>query len=292
MTGLIYVAIIALWAAVLVPMWLKRHDHASESRTVERFDSAMRSLSGSKRRSRRPGEREVLQPRRESQREVVVTGARGRVGDRQRLSASEARAARGLDRQDRPVRTAAARRRRTVLLLLLLTTVATAALALLGLVPVATLVVPAGSLVLFAVLAARGSARRPQAERPARPQPRRSDRESERLRPRRGSRTIESAPGSVLAATGTDGLDPDAWEPVPTTLPTYVNAPRASGIPRILDLTTPGSWTSAAMLERAQQMRSHDLHAEQEAALADDRDDLLVDYVDPGAPVRRRAVNG
>ena len=29
-TGLIYVVIIALWVAVLIPMWLRRHDQVSE----------------------------------------------------------------------------------------------------------------------------------------------------------------------------------------------------------------------------------------------------------------------
>ena len=44
MTGLIYVVIIALWAAVLIPMWLRRHDQISEVRSTARFSSAMKSL--------------------------------------------------------------------------------------------------------------------------------------------------------------------------------------------------------------------------------------------------------
>ena len=44
MTGLIYLVIIALWAAVLIPMWLRRHDQISEVRSTARFSSAMRSL--------------------------------------------------------------------------------------------------------------------------------------------------------------------------------------------------------------------------------------------------------
>jgi hypothetical protein len=48
------------------------------------------------------------------------------------------------------------------------------------------------------------------------------------------------------AATGTD-----AWNPVPTTLPTYVTAPRATKMPRVIDLTHPGAWTGAAMVEQA-----------------------------------------
>jgi hypothetical protein len=297
-TGLIYVAIIALWAAVLVPMWLRRHDHASESRNVERFNTAMRSLSGSRRRGRRPGDREVLQPRRPREREVVVTGARRRVRDTERMSASEVRAARGLDRAEQTGRRTggAAARRRRVLAVLALLTVATAVAVVLGAVPALVLAVPAVMLVVFVVLAPRRPAgRATAATRPA-PRRRRAAEVEPDLRPRPGRRTIDPLPapvtGPALAPTGTDGAPLDGWEPVPTTLPTYVNAPRASGIPRILDLTTPGTWTSAAMLEHAQQLRHphRDLHAEQEAVLAEDWDDVVADYADPQPP-RRRAVN-
>lgn len=44
MTGLIYVIIIALWAAVLIPIWLRRHDQISEVRSTARFQSAMSTL--------------------------------------------------------------------------------------------------------------------------------------------------------------------------------------------------------------------------------------------------------
>jgi hypothetical protein len=44
MTGLIYVAIVALWAAVLIPMWLRRHD-ADEAHRLERHAEAMGTLA-------------------------------------------------------------------------------------------------------------------------------------------------------------------------------------------------------------------------------------------------------
>ena len=50
--------------------------------------------------------------------------------------------------------------------------------------------------------------------------------------------------------------DDKSWEAVPTTLPTYVNAPRASAVPRGIDRATPGEWTGSAMVETAQAMRS------------------------------------
>jgi hypothetical protein len=44
-TGLIYIAIIALWAAVLIPMWLRRHDQISEVRSTARFENSMARLA-------------------------------------------------------------------------------------------------------------------------------------------------------------------------------------------------------------------------------------------------------
>jgi hypothetical protein len=43
-TGLVYVAIVALWAAVLIPMWLRRHDD-DQARRVERHRVAMGTLA-------------------------------------------------------------------------------------------------------------------------------------------------------------------------------------------------------------------------------------------------------
>lgn len=47
MTSLIYIAIIVLWIAVLIPMWLRRLDRVSEEKSTARFSSAM-ELLGSK----------------------------------------------------------------------------------------------------------------------------------------------------------------------------------------------------------------------------------------------------
>ncbi len=44
MTGLLYVAIVALWAAVLIPMWLRRHDD-DQARRIDRHRVAMGTLA-------------------------------------------------------------------------------------------------------------------------------------------------------------------------------------------------------------------------------------------------------
>src|SRR4051794_5303026 len=53
-----------MWAVVLVPMWLRRHDASVESRSVDRFSTAMRTLS--RRTHATPGRRYVVMPRREA----------------------------------------------------------------------------------------------------------------------------------------------------------------------------------------------------------------------------------
>ncbi len=45
MTGLIYVGIIAVWAVVLVPAWLRRHDHLDSERSVDRFTRSLHALA-------------------------------------------------------------------------------------------------------------------------------------------------------------------------------------------------------------------------------------------------------
>jgi hypothetical protein len=44
-SSLIYVAIVVMWACLLIPMWLRRHDQETEVRSVDRFSQAMRILS-------------------------------------------------------------------------------------------------------------------------------------------------------------------------------------------------------------------------------------------------------
>src|SRR3954462_15357720 len=63
-----------MWAVVLVPMWLRRHDAATESRSVDRFSTAMRTLS--RRTTSGPGRRYVVMPRRnDGGMSVHVSGA-------------------------------------------------------------------------------------------------------------------------------------------------------------------------------------------------------------------------
>ena len=97
-SGLIYAAIAIMWAAVLIPMWLRNHDTASENRSAERFGQAMRVLS-------------------RKEQAVADEAAGDRAGDRAQapIPAREQRAPRveGVARA-RPQRTLAQRRARTL----------------------------------------------------------------------------------------------------------------------------------------------------------------------------------
>ena len=44
-SGIIYAVVVVIWIAYFVPAWLRRHDEVSESRSVERYRSAMRVVS-------------------------------------------------------------------------------------------------------------------------------------------------------------------------------------------------------------------------------------------------------
>ncbi len=112
MSALITIALVVLWAVVLIPMWLRRHDETEESRSVDRYTTAMHTLSRREakqtRESKQPSvaaERYGLMPREVRNVEVHVSGA---AAARQR---------------SKPGLTAAQRRRRTLTGLLLVTLV-------------------------------------------------------------------------------------------------------------------------------------------------------------------------
>ncbi|MBV9485090.1 MAG: hypothetical protein JO246_03460 [Frankiaceae bacterium] len=109
MSSPILLGLVALWAVVLIPMWLKRHDEVEESRSVESFTTAMRTLS--RREAPKPEKAYAVRPRNH---EYHVTGAS--VTDRPR------RARPAVPRQSAAA-LAAARRRRTLLGLLIVTLV-------------------------------------------------------------------------------------------------------------------------------------------------------------------------
>ena len=231
MSAVIYAAIVVMWAVVLVPMWLRRHDAATESRSAEKFSTAMRTLS--RRTHGTPGRRYVVMPRRQAgTMSVHVSGAAvaGRVASRPvRPAASSARAA-------------MVRRRRRTTIVLLATVTLTALLAVLGVVP--WLVQLVFDLLLVAFLGhLRTQARRGVTQvRERRRAPVAAPRPAAPARQAAPARPAAAAADEVVAASvdvsWTEELRAgsafevelnadDSWQPVPVPPPTYTLKPPA-----------------------------------------------------------------
>lgn len=231
MSGIIFVVLAVAWAVYLIPKAVKHHDDAAPARSVDRFSTAMRVLA------RRDPEESPAAPDRPRRADMAVRRAAAR---------------------------AAARRRRRVTSVLLMADVAVAALATLLVVPWWSVVVPVALTVVFLALCRRQVRREndalwaPKADSAAPGTP-----------PRRAVR-VDSAYGSAHQAALADAHGPESadamqipvtdgeavpvaaatvdggslWDPLPVTLPTYVNKARASRTVRTIDLGAPGTWTS------------------------------------------------
>jgi len=232
--GLIYAIIIALWAVVLVPMWVRRHDEARQSKSVDRFSDAMRTLA------RRPanGGREIVVPQRDSEPLVHAT-SRGPVSAPSRTS------------------TSLGQRRRRTSLVLIGSVLIVFGLGLLSVVPIWLGLVPALLLVGFVVHLRleqrRADERRDRQARRQRELAARAARDEAGIRARVVTTAARSRVDAPVEVEAEPQMDPEAvydavadhvWDPVPVPAPTYVNAPKAPRSVRTIDLTRPGHWTS------------------------------------------------
>jgi uncharacterized protein YhaN len=248
-TGLIYIVIIALWAAVLIPMWLRRHDQISEVRSTARFENSMARLGS----------------------HDEISGGRNYMSQMTSMNP-------------------AAKRRATILASLAGMTALTLLLALISVAPKWMPILFGLLTAAFMVASAMTASARTQAA-PARV--RRTTPASRRER--------TAAPAVAPAAVAVDDWEnwnawddeDEAWEAVPTTLPTYVTAPRASQVPRPIDKARPGEWTGSAMVEAAAEMREASAaQAAEIAAVAAAYEDITAEIPVVTADYDRRAANG
>ena len=255
MTGLIYVAIIALWAAVLIPIWLRRHE-SDEIKAVDRFDGAMRALRGFRRGSRGSVDTEV--------------------------------SVKGSWRNERSVSSPAARRRK-VLVSLAAAFVVAAVTWILGWLPIWAPLLVVALVVAFVFLARKQVAaetRATRTSRRARPAgtsrvvynenvdapPPRNRRREERVYADIDAEYTQAHEEELARPRRRDPLRPTgSWEAMPQNLPTYVDAPSASAVPRRIDRAT-GTWDSQAMLDQVRVQRDR--------AAAADFFDQTQDYED------------
>lgn len=239
-SGLIYAVIIVMWAAYFIPRWLRRHEELSESRSVERFDQAMRILS---RKEPTPDKRYVVMPPRPEPRRSVPA---------QRSS------------RRRAAHSSATVRRRRVLAGLLLATLVTTLVTPLSPVPWWGALVALGATICYLVhlrMQARSnrfvSRTRQAVRRRSRSRIMRFDaverlmavrRElaEERAAEERRWQEAEEAERLVREAEEKRRREAEAgWSPVPVPLPTYVTKPVAPRRGPAIDLTNPGAWSQA-----------------------------------------------
>ncbi len=302
LTGVIYGAIVVVWAAYLVPLALRRHDEASRTRSVERFSSAMRILARRGTTADAPsgaGSRVVVTPERGQPRVLVPESGR----DIERVLMAP--------RRNRAAERVAAARRRRVLAGLVGFTFLIAVVSMLGDTPVWSVMLPLLLTVAFLVVAHRAVRRAAEPHWVDAP----ASEQSSSVVVRRAAARVDSAPADEIHE-GYDGEPPitvpaaqgwaaavgqeepvaapvspltadggSLWDPLPVTLPTYVDAAVAMRTFRTIQLGEPGTWSSGHSTEDARAavpaaaMASH-------AASADDDDDHEITQEVP------RVVNG
>jgi hypothetical protein len=246
-TGLIYVAIVAAWAAYLVPMMLKRNDDASRRRSAEKYSSSNARVLSRQNDGQARTRYVVKHP---------PTSRGGSGNDAPGVGSSGVQAS-GVPaplRRYAPnrARRVAAMRRRRVLSILTLSLLTVTALSSFAMLPWWSLGIPAVLIVTFIVLtrvqlrrAARLRAEL-QAERRARSEAVHDH--GPATAPADAEMTIEIklpvAPETVSepAAAPAEGL----WDPVPVTLPTYVMKEKAPDrTVRTISLSGPEVFSSA-----------------------------------------------
>ncbi len=257
LTGVIYAAIVVPWAIFLVPLALRRHDQTARNRSIERFSSTMRVLST---KDRGASNRVVLAPPRSAER-LVPPDARPGSGGASTVARPASRAA---------LRAAAARRRR-VLIVLVAVTLLTVVASLLGAVPLWACVAPLAAIAGFLVLARRqvrvsnesywrraadvrpassnvvrrsaaridashGAARGDSARAGSQRRDPADDEPTITLSDEQLAAAVDMAEQRVVAVSLATADGASLWDPLPITLPTYVDKPVAKRTVRKITL--------------------------------------------------------
>jgi hypothetical protein len=259
LSGIIFVVLALAWAFYLVPKAVKHHDEVARTRSVDRFSTAMRVLA-----RREPVDprnaRLVVTPPRSAERVVVPSRP---VGEHEPAAEAVGAPRRRLPAARRAAARAAARRRRRVTLVLVVADLVTVVLAAFALASWWTVAVPVALTLLYLVLCRHQVRRENDATWSSE-----WSSASGTTPPRRAVR-VDAAYGSVqVTAQDSRGSAEDdtvqipvtdseavpvsvetadggsLWDPLPVTLPTYVNKARASRTVRTIDLGAPGTWTS------------------------------------------------
>jgi hypothetical protein len=255
-SGLIYAAIIVMWALYFLPRWLLPLDENTESRSVEKFDHAMRILS---RREPTPDQRYIVMPPKPAPAPSVPAARSGEAGPRT-TARSTSRTPQPAQRRTAQARASIAIRRRRVLAALVLLTLVVAALTPVTLLPwwapllaVLAIVVDLAHLRVQAHRRLEVTRTRHAVRKRLRSRLHRAD-SAERLAEARKllaerreiaeSERVE-AEWAAHEVARREAAHAAGWQPTPVPLPTYVTKPIAPRTARSIDLTQPGAWTTA-----------------------------------------------
>ena len=233
-SGLLYAGLIGIWGVYFIPRWLRRHDELSESRSIEKFDNAMRILS---RREATPDKRYVVMPPRPAEQGGKPTRRAARTS-----------------RPATPVSSVTFRRRRILAGLLLVTVVVSVLTPLLAAVRWWAPVVALGTTLAYLVHCRLQARSRHQVTRTRAAVQKRSmsrlmrfdaierlmtvrrELAEERAEEERRWQEAEAAEEQLRDEEGRRRVEAEAgWSPVPVPLPTYVSKPvaprRAPAVP-------------------------------------------------------------
>lgn len=256
---MIFVALAVAWAVYLIPKALRHHDEVARSRSVDRFSNTMRVLA-----RREPSGANTSR--------LVVQPGRGRVPASVTVKGADPSTREQLAVRRESARVATGRRRR-VLGIVASANVLVAALAIVGIFGWVWQAIPAGLLVAWLVAcrlmvkqeiaadtvllstSATGAEETDDAEI--------GDAEIGEEFPEsydvaRNEQGFDEVADSADTATF-PAVDPDLWDPVPVTLPTYVNKATATRRSvRTINLGDEKVWTSGRTEEFAALAREAD----------------------------------
>jgi ABC-type multidrug transport system fused ATPase/permease subunit len=304
-SGLLYAGLIVIWGVYFIPRWLRRHDELSESRSIEKFDNAMRILS---RREATPDRRYVVMPPRPAE------------PHRPRESPATSRTGRPAARTSRPVTpvSSVTFRRRRILAGLLLVTLVVSVLVPLTVVPWWAPVLAVTVVVAYLVHCRLQARTRHQVTRTRAAVQKRSmsrlmrfdaierlmtvrrEMAEERVEEERRWQEAEAAEARLREEEERHRVEAEAgWSPVPVPLPTYVSKPvaRYQGRASSIDLGDPSTWSTTRTEPSettAPTVPAQTQHAEPAPSTAA-LDHLLADAAEADeeldAIITRRAVN-
>lgn len=224
MAAAVYIVIIAMWAAVLIPVWLRRHDDSRSLKSVDTFKRALTTLADDPRMAQMLPTPVAMHRRRKVYAAllglfvlVLVLWAAGvspgwTLLIPTTLVTAFSVAARKQVREETRQREAAVRYLRA----------------------------RARSMAAHPTRKDSIGLVRPNVREQAPPA------------------STQAAPAARAAVRSDDGITAAAssWQPQPITLPTYVSAPAATAIPRNIDVANQGGWSAEQMLQQAAQNRT------------------------------------